>query len=385
MQPPPPVFWAPAPKAAATSTQPAAAPAPAEPVQQPAADAADAQAVNFGDGAPKRESSAEAAHLGTATTPAQGAPPAPTGSAAAASVSDSASGGSTAQQVTAVEDGSRVLTAGNAAAEQKKTAMAAAMAAVKYAAPGNRERVLNEAMAADLDPASVSTDVVGSKSSAPTAKPRCGTQHERYLSLPAAAAHLPAPPACGQTQNNMSRSAAPRTPPQRPCRVATPVAELGEVTMREGAYEPPDWGEAYPAEDDVSLDVMKTGTILESVPLAPGASFATFGRNKGVDVLVEHPSASRLQAVLQFRGREAFLADCGSTHGTYLNQAALESGKFYAVHVGSQFRFGQSTRSYILSAPEVRCRRASLSLWRGSAYIFVLLWISFWLCAVAVI
>lgn len=138
------------------------------------------------------------------------------------------------------------------------------------------------------------------------------------------------------------------------CRVATPVEGLGEATVVGGKYEPPDWGEPFPVEDNVSLDIMKTGTIVDVCLLSAAHTFITFGRNKAADVVVEHPSTSRLHAVLQFRGREAFLVDCGSTHGTFLNRGTLRPGLFYAVHVGSQFRFGQSMRSYILAAGEVR-------------------------------
>lgn len=42
----------------------------------------------------------------------------------------------------------------------RKTVVAAAMAAVKYAAPGQRERVINEAMSAAVNPASVATETV---------------------------------------------------------------------------------------------------------------------------------------------------------------------------------------------------------------------------------
>jgi pSer/pThr/pTyr-binding forkhead associated (FHA) protein len=99
---------------------------------------------------------------------------------------------------------------------------------------------------------------------------------------------------------------------------------------------------------------MRTGTIIDSQVLPAAKGFVTFGRHKAADVLVEHPSASRMHAVLQFRGREAFLADCNSTHATFLNRQVLEPCKYYSVHVGAQFRLGQSTRSYIFVAPEVR-------------------------------
>jgi hypothetical protein len=138
------------------------------------------------------------------------------------------------------------------------------------------------------------------------------------------------------------------------CRQQQPVDELGEVQLQDGVYSMPAWGEAPPGEDAPALDIMKTGTIIDTQVLPFKKGFVTFGRHKAVDVMVEHPSASRMHAVLQFRGREAFLADCSSTHGTFLNRQILEARKYYAVHVGAQFRLGQSTRSYIFVAPEVR-------------------------------
>lgn len=42
--------------------------------------------------------------------------------------------------------------------------------------------------------------------------------------------------------------------------------------------------------------------------------------------MLEHPSASRLHAVLQFKGAAggAFLYDAGSAHGTFLNKRRLK-------------------------------------------------------------
>lgn len=68
---------------------------------------------------------------------------------------------------------------------------------------------------------------------------------------------------------------------------------------------------------------------------------------------MEHPSTSRLHAVLQFEGQQAYLVDCGSTHGSSLNKQPLQPLVYYPVPVGAQFRLGQSSRAYILNAPEV--------------------------------
>ncbi len=45
---------------------------------------------------------------------------------------------------------------------------------------------------------------------------------------------------------------------------------------------------------------MKSGQIIEKRSVADKA-FYTFGRSPGCDFLLEHPSASRLHGVLQYR------------------------------------------------------------------------------------
>ncbi len=69
------------------------------------------------------------------------------------------------------------------------------------------------------------------------------------------------------------------------------------------------------------MEVMKNGQIIETRDLS-GKSHYTFGRSPGCDFLLEHPSASRLHAMVQFRGSDdaAFLYDAGSAHGTFLNK-----------------------------------------------------------------
>lgn len=74
------------------------------------------------------------------------------------------------------------------------------------------------------------------------------------------------------------------------------------------------------------IEVLKNGILLETKDLTT-QPYYTFGRSPTADVLLEHPSASRLHVVLQFHGssREAFLYDCGSTHGSYLNKNRLKA------------------------------------------------------------
>lgn len=69
---------------------------------------------------------------------------------------------------------------------------------------------------------------------------------------------------------------------------------------------------------------MKNGQIVETREVSNRGSF-TFGRAPGSDFVLEHPSASRLHAVLQYRGADgqAFLYDAGSAHGTFLNKKQI--------------------------------------------------------------
>ncbi|KAJ1411992.1 hypothetical protein B484DRAFT_402465, partial [Ochromonadaceae sp. CCMP2298] len=70
-------------------------------------------------------------------------------------------------------------------------------------------------------------------------------------------------------------------------------------------YDEPSWS-ALPAED-FHLEVLKEGKIVETLPLT-GKAFFTLGRQHGlVDLPMDHPSLSRLHAVLNFRDDGALM------------------------------------------------------------------------------
>ena len=115
-----------------------------------------------------------------------------------------------------------------------------------------------------------------------------------------------------------------------------------------------------------ALDVIKSGTSLGSIDLSrvirhaskdhdnlTEKGYLTVGRAPDADILLDHPSTSRLHAVLQFRDEDdaAFIYDAGSTHGTYLNKKKINKNEYVRVHVGDHIRFGESTRTYVLSGP----------------------------------
>ena len=115
-----------------------------------------------------------------------------------------------------------------------------------------------------------------------------------------------------------------------------------------GGYEQPEWGGV--SSVDFSLEVLKDGSIIETIDCR-GRDHLRFGRTPNNDVVLEHPSSSRLHAVLQFTdsSEDVFIHDCGSTHGTFVNKRRLKPGVHAPVFVGDQIKFGQSSRAFIVA------------------------------------
>ena len=103
------------------------------------------------------------------------------------------------------------------------------------------------------------------------------------------------------------------------------------------------------------LEVMKNGTIVQSVPI--NKPIIRFGRTRDCDVPLEHPSISRLHAELIWKQTgdgptgKFFLKDMGSTHGTVVNKTKLPAGLMASVQPNNNvIRLGGSTRSFILNS-----------------------------------
>lgn len=118
-----------------------------------------------------------------------------------------------------------------------------------------------------------------------------------------------------------------------------------------GTYIAPEWG-GIPKGIAYTLETMKNGTVFEQSDINSKDHY-TFGRNDTNDFRLEHPSISRLHAVLQFSAAgESFLYDAGSAHGTFLNKQRLKPEVHAPIRVGDMVKFGLSTRLYLFGGPE---------------------------------
>nr|XP_043904031.1 kanadaptin [Solea senegalensis] len=126
-------------------------------------------------------------------------------------------------------------------------------------------------------------------------------------------------------------------------------------------YTEPPWG-GRASDIPYSLEILKNGTIVDTVPLTHN-SFFVVGRLPVCDVSLEHPSISRYHAVIQYRGQAGeeecvgeekgfYVHDLGSTHGTVVNKNKIPPKTYIRLRVGHVLKFGGSTRLFILQGPE---------------------------------
>ena len=138
---------------------------------------------------------------------------------------------------------------------------------------------------------------------------------------------------------------------------AKPITVDAGVPPLSKTYDVPPWGSAPTTE--FYLDTLKEGVLvsrerLDATKDGTPRSCVRFGRHPSCDVVVEHPSTSRLHAVIQFKGgtTEAYVLDCGSAHGTFVNKRRIKPGAYAPVRVGDQIKLGESSRSYVLDGDE---------------------------------
>ena len=103
--------------------------------------------------------------------------------------------------------------------------------------------------------------------------------------------------------------------------------------------------------------VGKSGIVAESMIVAGitvhsvTCNLLVVGRIPVCDIELEHASASRYHAVIQFKANIAFLYDLDSSHGTFLNKKQIEPRKYMKLNVGDMIKFGASSRIYVPYIP----------------------------------
>jgi len=171
---------------------------------------------------------------------------------------------------------------------------------------------------------------------------------------------LPPPPVPKKAE--VPTFAAP--PPRKPANIAVGVGQGGTsatavvVTPVPAApapavYEMPEWSGTPSAKDfPYTLEVLKTGTIVDTIDLAGRELFMIGKMADKCDYTLEHPSISRQHVAIQFKADGvAYIYDL-STHGTRVNKRQLRSRVYAKLSVGDVIQLGQSSRLLIFQGPE---------------------------------
>lgn len=110
--------------------------------------------------------------------------------------------------------------------------------------------------------------------------------------------------------------------------------------------------------------IFKGKDLLETIELHKRSCWL-FGRERAVvDVPVEHPSASKQHAGVQFRYVEKkseygdrkgevkpYVIDLDSANGTKVNGEKVEGRRYVELRTGDVMGFGESSREYVLLLP----------------------------------
>ncbi|CAK4140040.1 unnamed protein product [Aphanomyces euteiches] len=120
-------------------------------------------------------------------------------------------------------------------------------------------------------------------------------------------------------------------------------------------YEEPEWALNGSNSHGLSLEVIKSGSIVDTIQLSTKSFFVAGRMEPLCDLVLQHPSVSRTHATFQFdRKGRLFLYDMSSTHGTFVNKKRIPAGEYTQVHVGDVIVFGESSRIYtVLGPPEL--------------------------------
>jgi pSer/pThr/pTyr-binding forkhead associated (FHA) protein len=116
-------------------------------------------------------------------------------------------------------------------------------------------------------------------------------------------------------------------------------------------YHEPIWSSEYQGDGPpYTLEIIKQG--VSKGLISPNKKYLTIGRLPSSDIEIEHESASRNHAVIQYSKEYCFIYDLGSSHGSFLNKARVNPKDYIRVYNGDRLRFGASTRVFLLHGPK---------------------------------
>ncbi|KAI9678419.1 MAG: hypothetical protein M1829_002017 [Trizodia sp. TS-e1964] len=129
-------------------------------------------------------------------------------------------------------------------------------------------------------------------------------------------------------------------------------------------YNEPPEARKPPAKDDWRLYVFKGADLLETVQLGSRSCWLIGRERAVVDFPIEHPSASKQHAAIQFRhvtktnefgdrvgGVRPYLLDLESANGTFVNGEQLPPSRYVEMKDKDVVVFGLSSREYVLMLP----------------------------------
>jgi len=129
-------------------------------------------------------------------------------------------------------------------------------------------------------------------------------------------------------------------------------------------YSEPADARLPPSKQDWRLYIFKGEEISEEVPIFNRSCWLMGRERSVVDLMIEHPSASKQHAVIQSRhvtkknefgdkkgAVKPYLIDLDSSNGTMLNGSRIVPSRFIEIQTGDVMTVGKSEREYVFVLP----------------------------------
>ncbi|KAK3703536.1 hypothetical protein LTR37_014383 [Vermiconidia calcicola] len=163
-------------------------------------------------------------------------------------------------------------------------------------------------------------------------------------------------------------------PNYKPTGLLAKEANTVAGTTRVLKYHEPPEARKPPAKERWRMYVFKQENLLDTIYLHQRSAWLMGRDEKVTDYLLEHPSASKQHAVIQFRHRtttnefgdkankvKPYLIDLDSANGTKLNGKKIGASRYVELVDGDVVAFGDSEREYVMMLPPPEGKKADAS------------------------